>query len=237
MNGLKKTILAATAVFVLGLGGNAHAMPMISFDEGGIVQTGTVSYDGSTTLDGINIVFTSITGSGTAANDGVSLDCENCVLNFSTGNVIVDPGTTGAYLFSAGGSFTLTGTATDPNNGGAVVAAGTLLQGTFGSNPSDPLFLASAVSFSSFTSFGTDEKHPDLVAFYGETQDGWTFANTEITTEITNFNPDGSFTALVTNADIDNQKFPPQVPEPGTVILFGTGLAGLALWRKRQTQA
>jgi hypothetical protein len=214
----------ATATF-FGFSATANAALILSFDgDNTAAQDGVFSYDGTPTgtLIGTGIDFLSVQGTGTPAEDGTILVCEDCELDFQTGSIVSSVG--GFYTFSGGGSFILSGTLFE---GGTQVAGGTLLSGSFIHQPSVVISGTSGISLS----FGIDEKNEDLLAFYGITQTDFTFAATNIALAGVTLNGN-AFTANVTSASIDNTP----VPEPATLGLLGIGLLGLgAMLRRRAT--
>jgi hypothetical protein len=222
-------------LLVLGLAASpAAALPTINFDQGGGAGQagGTLSYDGEGgALVGTNIGFGALAGFDTALNAGVPLFCvPNCTLTFETGpntsEAVGVPGGVQQWTWAGGGSFTVEGTLNTASDGsGTDIATGTLLDGTFDGafgliGPEGRLLVAGV---------GNDTKNPDLLDFYGiSLLLPFRFANTEIVaTGLTvgdNFSLDGT----VTNADLTNT----QIPEPGTLLLLGTGLGGAALVRR-----
>lgn len=205
MNGLKKTILAATAVFVLGLGGTAHAMAI----------KGTIGFTG---------VYDPNTGD----------------LNTATGIIVVL-----ANAGTATGDFDLlVNTQTDATPDFDTTSDGTLTYNSFSFitpiTPIIPLWDNSSVSFDLEAITLVDQTTTNQLqlkgtgtfkaAGYDDTKGTWEFtANQTVNGQIGGF----TFSTSESGAPLP----PGEVPEPGTVILFGTGLAGLALWRKRQTRA
>jgi YVTN family beta-propeller protein len=126
----------------------------ITFDNI-ISPAGTVAYDG----DGgpafaASLGIETITGTGTAQNDGTSLPCLGCVLSFQTGANLTEGAT---YSWAAGGTFTITGSI--PALG--IGPASTILSGTFTSATADVVG-----STLVFASAGTDTKAPELVEFF-----------------------------------------------------------------------
>jgi hypothetical protein len=221
LNGLGMLL---TAVVVLA--GQAQAAPILTFDQ--LHNGGTLSYNGTTgALKGRNIIFESIIGVDTAANDGVTLSCTGCLLNFKTGANMDNTGP--GYEWSGGGYFKLTGTVTLGNE---VIASGILLSGTW-----DDTVYGTRIGPDQFfvTGGGTDTKNPRLLDFFGLLPGGdFKFANTNISA-VTNSYGNG-FIANVTEADITNTG-PTATPEPTTMLLFGAGLLGLAGYRwRRQPQ-
>lgn len=119
--------LAALALLTVASGAQANGT--LDFDIPASKQGGaSVSYaGGSAPLVGNNIVVTDVTGLGTPANTGVSLNITGGLLSFTTGNFLNSNG--GAWNFDAGGNLTITG---------AISALGlpansTLLSATFSS--------------------------------------------------------------------------------------------------------
>jgi hypothetical protein len=209
------------------LAGQVQATPLLSFDQIVNPPTGTLTYNGSGgSLKGTGIYFDIITGTGTAANDGETLDCVGCFLSFETGANISD--TAPVYSWAGGGYFKLTGTAKD---GATPVASGTLLEGTWHS----PVIGLRIGSSFQFLGTGTDTKHTGLLDFFGLPSVSFSFANSELSGIATGSG--SGFTASVTEADLTNSA-PTATPEPATILLFGAGLAGLVSYRwRRQTHS
>jgi hypothetical protein len=227
MHALSMSVLLAAAP--------AAAVPTINFDQGGGAGQagGTLAYDGEGgPLVGTNIGFGVLAGFETAANAGVPLFCvPDCTLTFETGANTAE-GTVGggAWTWDGGGSFVVEGTLNTVADGtGTEVATGLLLTGDFTSalglvGPEGRLLVAGV---------GEDEKIGSLLEFYAIPEFlPFRFADTEIVASGLAIGANGSLSGTVTAADLTNT----QIPEPNTILLFGTGaaaLAGLRRWRRR----
>src|SRR5699024_5705129 len=219
-----------------GFAASAHAVPVINFDQAeGVSAGGTLSYDGEGgVLTGTNIGFGVVRGLNTPANDGVTLTCDSCKLNFTTGeNRSEGPDT---WLFSGGGDFTLNGTI---RNGSDVLAAGDVLSGSFSATSSTPSvsILDSSMAFSAF---GFDSKDPNITSFFGlDADSSFRFVVNADSAGGLAIDDNGGFHVDVTNADLDDYQLTTAVPGPGATSLFGLGLGliglGLCL-RRRRTQ-
>jgi hypothetical protein len=198
----------------------------LTFDQTG-VYGGTLSFNPVTgILTGTDILFGSVTGSGTTANDGASFAITDGKLNFTTA-----PGTytsPDSWAFGPGGSFILTGTVTD----GSTTATGNLLNGTFAGAPS--LNLTAVGDMFIFTGAGTDTKNTDLLDIYGidnALADYFIYSTLNVTATSVSYNETtGAFTAApVTNADVTNS-----VPDASIMLLLGPSLLCLGMIGRRR---
>jgi hypothetical protein len=216
-------LIAAAAMVTLS--SQAMAVPTLSFDDDADEQTGTVAHTAGGPAIGTDIDYFSVVGNDTPLNDGAVLDCIGCVLNFTTGTVVTEGPP--SWQWAGGGTFTLTGALEDSM--AAPVASGTLVSGTF-----DVAFASGNGNSLTFSGFGTDTKNVDLLAYYGispEFASNFEFANTQLALNNATIDSDGSFTANVQNADLDNT-----IPVPGTLGLLGLGMVALgAAMRRKQT--
>jgi hypothetical protein len=195
----------------------AHAVAAISFDTTPGGAGGTITYDGAGgPAIGSGIVFVDVTGVGTPANAGVTLDCVGCSLAFTTGtNISEGP----AYQWNGGGTFTLTGAVP----GAGIPVATTLLTGSFLTTANTPglaTFGAPALPSGLFIAAGIDTKNITLASFFGLTNP-FIFANTEIALGTFTEGADGAFVAVPNQADLINTA---PVPMPVTLLLLGGGL-------------
>lgn len=230
-----KTRLFSATLFCLAIvsvgawSANCAAAIMLDFDQ--VIDGGTISYDGAGgALIGTDIEFDLVQGNGTPSNDGVTLDITGGVLNFTTGNNSLEG--PNLWTFGSGGTFSLSGTVTDPGAGGAVVATGTLLSGSF---TGSPVAIYDGTSQINVSAFGIDEKNQDLLDYFGITGNDFVFSNTEIASSNVVVGADGSFSGDVTEADLVNTS--QEIPEPAAVAVWSVlGLIGIVAYRRRNRQ-
>ena len=197
---------------------------------------GTLSYDGiGGPLIGTDIVFEQITGDGTPLNDGATLTLVDGRLNFVSGANLAEPAP--IYAWGGGGSFVLTADAVlDSSSIDVILPANdtVILTGTFVGSPTFAAIGLVGFDQIAISAFGVDEKHPDILAYFGVNQSDFRFAHSDISANDLVIDPQTqAFTTTVSEADIVNTP----VPEPSTFVLVCLGPAVLALhrWRRRRS--
>jgi hypothetical protein len=211
--------LAASIFMAIGVSGVSQAATL---DFGILAPTpGTLSFGGGTNpLIGTGIEVDNITGLDTSVNAGLTIDCENCVLGFSTGN------STGGWNFGSGGSITVTGTASAAGTGTDV----DLLSGSF-NNATIVEISTGLFEFQITGGSFTDTKDPDLLKFYGLPTDVGYIGGFNLSFSTTAAAGDDFSTIELFSGDIVNQP----VPIPAAVWLFGSGLLGLVGIARRRS--
>lgn len=199
---------------------------VITFDNSGMAS-GNIAYNGTGgPATGTDITFDIVTF------ESLILDCNDCMLDFVTGNNTFE--SPALATFDGGGSFVITGTITDPTNGNALVASGVLLSGTF-SGPLPGLAITQEGGRVTVTGAGIDEKNADLLAYLGLADTSFVYASTNISATGCDGNLTNGFNCRVVEADVVNTSVE-EVPEPGTLALFGLGLLAAGSATRRWTR-
>ncbi len=195
---------------------------------------GSLFYDGSGgPLVGTDIVFDSVVGVSTPLNNGAVLTLVNGKLNFTTGPNLLEPAP--IYGWDGGGSFTITADAVlDSLSNNIIVPAidTPILVGTFLASPTYGAIGFVGGNQISISSFGVDQKNPDILAYFGINPANFNFAESTISTADLVVGGNQGFSATVAQADITNS-LPPAIPEPATVTLLAIAAATMWIGRRR----
>jgi hypothetical protein len=227
---LALTALLAGFAFGATLAGNPAHAASLDFNVSAPTNNGSITFSGvmGESLLGNGIEVDNVVGLGTTDNDGVTLNCLGCILEFETG------GYTGSsanqWIFDNGGYVKLTG-GIDTNNDAIADFSGDLLTGMF-NEASTVQFVAGQLVFNIAAGTFADTKNPELLAFYGLPDVDYMGGMNISFLTATPADPGSGFQSTqILSGDVFNSP----VPLPAAAWLFAGGLLGLAAFYRRRT--
>jgi PEP-CTERM motif len=216
----------AVIIFIV-LSGPAVAGPIVDFSSA--AGGGTISYAGSGDLVGTDIAIDLVTGISTSQHTGNHTVIQG-LLNFTTGDLVGF--SNGVYTFGGGGTFTITGGVPD-----ASIANGTTLLTGQLANASVNVGSSSVYLF---IGNGVDTLDPALAAYLGMSGGSFTLDQVSIHIDPTEgCHSCGASTSFIGGAysvHVPDGPVPTATPEPGTLLLLGSGLAGACAFLKRHVR-
>ena len=221
------TLIVSLAILSVAIAGGltaAHAIPTI--DYGLVAPTsGSLSYaGGAAPLVGTNINVDNVTGLQTPLNDGVTLSCSGCLLNFATGAL------TSSWNWGGPGSISLDGAIL----GAGIASSTNLFSGTFASASVVTLSGVTVVALTNF--FATN--NVNVTNFFGLPSGPGYVGNINLSFQVPSETVTGGAFNTVNGGQLLSGDVAINTPEPTSILLLGSGLTGIGLFnRKRQKTA
>jgi len=183
--------------------------------------TGSISYAGGVApLVGSGIDVDNIVG----APSGTTVACVGCILNFTTGGLVSADALTNSWTFGGGPSSSISIVGAAPAAG--IPSSATLLSGAFGTAMVQGVGSTFKVAIAGFT----DVKDDRLLAFFGLPTGIPYIGNFNISFMATGVSPSAFTSSGVLSGDVVNTP----TPEPGTMLLLGSGLMGFGYLARRR---
>jgi hypothetical protein len=215
--------IAAAALFSFGSLNAATLDFAINAPTPGSISFSGTAGDG---LVGVDIEVDTLVGLDTPSESETLLQCHNCLLNFTTGGFTnrID----NVWNFSHGGFLSLTGDLDFDGDNTMDIIGATLVSGTF-LNASNVHFESSNFIFNVASGSFTDQKHAEILSFYGlpavDYLGGMSISFTSGSITDNAFMSDSIYSGSIVNT---------AVPVPAAIWLFGSALLGLLGYSHRR---
>jgi hypothetical protein len=219
------TLITLLGLSLFPLSANAQIIDFIIDPSAGSPPSasGSISYGGGANpLVGTSIEVDRLVGISTPANAGVPLTCVACVLGFTTGNFVSSSLQT--WTFSGGGIITLTGAIPSIGIGtSTTLFTGSFLDSPFVSRLGGDLKLAGGGI--------ADTKDQTLTSFFGLPNVPY-LGGVNVQFQAPGVPPSAFSSRVILSGDVANTP----IPEPGTLLLIGSGLVGIGVGARRRSR-
>lgn len=169
---------------------------------------------------GTNIEVDKVTGLQTPLNNGVTLSCTGCLLNFTTGALSSSWNWGGPGSISPDGAIPGAGIASSTN----------LFNGTFLNASLITLLGVTVVALTNFTA----TNNVNVTNFFGMPSDSGYVGSINLSFQVPTGTVTGGAFSTAAGGQLLSGDIGISTPEPSSMLLLGSGLAGIGLWSRKR---